>query len=103
VRQPKLRPDKYALRNLALEAVLRRRLPGAVDADAAGAAVSLDAAGAGDGDDEDEAVRADRAALRSRILLAAHDPARLQACEEVAGLARRVAAAWSPSGLDLGA
>ena len=62
--------------------------------------MSLDHDGPGD-DDDGEAVRADRTALRERILEAAYDPARLQACPEVEALAVRVAAVWSPSGLDL--
>ena len=98
--QPNLRPEKYAQRNRLLEDILRRHLPGGGDTDTAGAAVSLDHDGPGD-DDDGEAVRADRTALRERILEAAYDPARLQACPEVEALAVRVAAVWSPSGLDL--
>lgn len=99
--QPNLKPEKYAQRNRVLEGVLRRRLPGGADADAAGAAVSLDNEGLGLGDDDGEQVRDDRAALRERILTAAFDPERLQTCPEVEALALRVAAVWSPSGLDL--
>ena len=50
---------------------------------------------------DDEPVRAARAALRTRILAAAHDEGLMQGCPEVAALARRVAGAWSPTGLDL--
>jgi hypothetical protein len=62
--------------------------------------VSLDDEGLDPADADGERVRGDRAALRARIMMAALDPARLQTCPEVEALAARVAAAWSPSGLD---